>query len=526
MNPIRKSYPWVRALCLWVLAGHQAMADELVDGSVIQRFRIESMERSQVAETLSYLSDIYGPRLSGTPRYLEMVHWVEQRLQAWGVEATHLETYGDGHRGWEIVSFSAAMTAPVFMDLNAHPICCSRGTGGSVSGKPVLVDFYDLELLKSYRGRLKGKILLHPELVAEAQFHSGKWSDEKLQLAAQRSNPVTPDGLDGPGSAITYLDRLRRQEESAADPAIDLAQFLIDEGVVAVVRSSSAPAGLVNNRFEPTLVEFNRVGDPKPVPLFVIPREQHGRLLVLAAHGASPILSLNLDTRFYEEPSFHVNLIAEIPGLDQSLKDEIVMLGAHLDSVALGTGAADNGIGAATAMEVMRMFTSLHLKPRRTIRLALWGGEERDLQGSSAWVKRHVGDLLTANFSGEQELISAYFNHDNNGHDIRGIFLVGHEAIRPIFRAFFEPFKESGAAPVTIEHAGGTDLLVFDATGIPSFEWIHDPGQYFSHQLHTNLDMTALVDIDSVRRNSVIIASAVYHTAMRNDRLPRTRPAR
>ena len=503
------------------VAGAQALADDVIDHSVVSRLREESFQHSQVDNTISYLSDVYGPRLTGTPRYLEMVKWVESQLCSWGINNIRIESFGEGLRGWEIEAFSAVMTSPAFMSLNAQPVCCSRSTDGPISGAVTLVDFYDLEALQTLTGRLRGKILLHPEVTREFDGETGAWSDDRLKKAADRFNPVTPDGLDGPGSTVTYVERLKRRVAKNDQSDRQLAQFLIDEGVAAVLRSSSAPAGVVNSRIDSGLVEFRRIGEPKPVPLFVIPREQHARLLAIQARSITPELSLNLTTRYYEDPLLFVNLIAEIPGSDRHLRDQVVFLGAHLDSVETGTGAADNGVGAATSMEVLRMIKALNLSPRRTIRVGLWGAEEQGLLGSSAYVKRHFGDILSGEFSPNQEKISAYFNHDNNGHDIRGIYLLGHEAIRPIFQAFLDPFANFGASTVTIENAGGTDILVFDATGIPSFEWIHDPQNYFSHQLHTNLDVPDLVKFESVQRNAVIIGSVVYHTAMRDEKLPR-----
>ena len=498
-----------------------AFPAEVIDEGAIARIRDESLRHSEVGETLGYLSDVYGPRLTGTPRYLDMVEWAATQLREWGIENVWTERYGDGLRGWEVENFSATMISPSFAQLNAQPVCCSGGTKGVVTGVPLLLDFYDIEALRASSGKLRGRILLLPDVSEEGQSVSGAWSDERLQQAAKRKNPVTPDGLDGPGSDVSFVERLRQRDDNEDQRDLDLANLLLQEGVAAVIRSSSAPAGLVNNRFDSGLVEFRRIGDPMPVPFFVIPRDQHSRLLALIAHGGEPQLSLNVTVRYYEDPELHVNLMAEIPGSDPELRDEIVFLGAHLDSVETATGAADNGVGVATSMEVLRIFKSLDLRPRRTIRVGLWGGEEQGLLGSSAYVKSHFGDIREGVFTDDQRRISAYFNHDNNGHDIRGIFLVGHEKIRPTFQAFLDPFVDFGADTVTIENAGGTDILVFDAAQIPSFEWIHDPQYYFSHQLHTNLDVTSLVNIESVQRNAAIIASVVYHTAIRDEMLPR-----
>lgn len=508
--------PWLLALAALPVQGREA-----VDQAVIDRLMEESLERSQAADTIRHLSDLYGPRLTGTPRYAEMAAWVEGRLRSWGIGHVRRESFGEGLRGWKVAEHSAAMTRPVFMRLNAQPICCGRSTYGRVSSPVLAVDFYDLDALQEHKGALQGKILLHPELTPEYDGVRGRWSDAALQRAAKRLDPVTADGLDGPGSKISFVERLKQQAEQPDRSGERLAQFLIDEGVAALLRSSAAPAGLVSNRFDASLVAFHRIGEPRPRPLFVIPREQHARLLALLELGAAPEVALSLTANYYQDPELHFNLIAELPGADPQLQEQVVYLGAHLDSVAMATGASDNGVGVAASMEVLRMFVALDLKPRRTVRLGLWGGEEKGLLGARAYVRRHYGDILAGEFNSAQQRVSAYFNHDNNGHDIRGIFLLGHEAIRPIFQAFLNPFADWGAATVTIENAGGTDILVFDAAGIPSFEWIHDPRNYFSHQLHTNLDAPTLVDVASVQRNAAIIASLVYHTAMRDEMLPR-----
>ena len=495
--------------------------DEDANAETYSIIRDEVQRASSIENSLAYLADVYGPRLTGTPRYLQMVRWVEEQLNEWGINHVRIESYGEGRRGWEVEGFTATMTSPVFASLDAQPVCCGHSLVGEVSDVPLVVDFYDLDALQALSGQMRGRILLHPEVSALGDPVTGTWSDEKLKIAGERTNPITPDGLDGPGSEVTYLDRLRERMAADEDDGRTIAQFLLEQGVAAILRSSSAPAGVVNNRFDSGMIEFHATGDPEPVPMFVLPREQHARLLSLLRVGQSPSVSLSLRTRYYEDPELHVNLIAEIPGIDSDLKDEVVMLGAHLDSVETSTGAADNGIGSATSMEVLRALQALDLKPRRTIRVALWGGEEQGLLGSSAYVKRHIGDILTDEYSGEHERISAYFNHDNNGHDIRGIFVVGHTEIKPIFEQIFASFADVGGNTVTIENACCTDIVVFDATGIPSFEWIHDPGNYFTHQLHTNLDVLTLVNADSANRNAAIIATAVYQTAMLDEMLPR-----
>ena len=400
---------WIVAasVLLLAVACHKSATSNALS-SVEDRYaaiQTEILQSSSIDATLGQLADVYGPRLTGTPRYLEMARWVESQLRDWGVDDILVEVYGDGDRGWEVASFSAAMIAPTFASLDAQPVCCSRGTVGTAMGVPLVVNFYDIKALQEYAGELDGRILLHPDVTKLMQAESGRWSDERLAAAADRKEAVTPDGLDGPGSDVTYVEQLRQRDAAGDEAERALAEYLLDQGVAAVLRSSSAPAGIVNNRFDSGLVEFHGVGDPKPVPFFVIPREQHQRLLRLIESDGEPELALKLETRFYEVPDYHVNLIAEIPGSD--LKDQVVMLGAHLDSVETSTGAADNGIGSATSMEVLRVIKALGLSPRRTIRLALWGGEEQGLKGSSAYVRQYIGDIMTGEYSDAQQQISA-----------------------------------------------------------------------------------------------------------------------
>jgi Zn-dependent M28 family amino/carboxypeptidase len=266
---------------------------------------------------------------------------------------------------------------------------------------------------------------------------------------------------------------------------------------------------------------YNKVGRMKPVPHFVISREQQARMIRMVERGAKITLKLHLRTNYYTDPEYCTNIIAEIPGTDRELKDQLVLVGGHFDSNHGGTGAADNGAGSAVTMEVMRILKTLGIKPRRTIRLVLWGGEEQGHLGSLAYIDKYVGDIFTGEDRGELSRISVYFNHDNNGHKIRGILTQGNEPIRPIFERYLEPFHYVGAKTVVTENAGGTDHLGFDALNIPAFEWIQDPQQYFKTQIHTNMDVLDYMAEDTLKHNAAIIATFVYHAAMRDEMMPR-----
>lgn len=296
---------------------------------------------------------------------------------------------------------------------------------------------------------------------------------------------------------------------------LERQQLLLDEGVAAVIRGSDKRPGVLDANQQ----RYTRQDDLKPVPHFAISREQHGRMLRMIERGATITLKLHLRVTFYTDPTYHTNIIAEIPGTD--LSDELVLVGGHFDSYHSGTGAADNGAGSATTMEVMRILKTLGVEPRRTIRLVLWGSEEQGHLGSRGYLAKYVADPDTGADLGELNRISVYFNHDNNGHNIRGIHGQGNEAIRPIFERYLEPFHAIGAETASVENAGGTDHLGFNAVNIPAFEWIQDPLQYHTTQIHSSMDVVDYVTEAALKRNAAIIATFVYHAAMRDEMMPR-----
>ncbi len=491
-----------------------AWAEEEIHSSVVARIKEQAFQHSQALDTLSYLTDVYGPRLSGNPAYQEAAQFAKERLESWGIENVRFDSFGEGRRGWEIVSYSVEMTSPRYMNITALPDAWTRGTDGEVSGQPVIVDYTSWDALQEHKGQLQGKILMSSEIRSEGKKREGILTDEELLEAESWTNPNPPNGLDNP-SVGPAPNRSRRRRGGGGGG--DINQFLLDEGVAAVIRGSSkAPGELDANQ-----QRYRMQGDMKPVPHFVISREQHGRMVRMLERGSEIELKLHLEVKFHENPDFHTNIYGEIPGTDPELKDELVLVGGHFDSYHSGTGAADNGAGSATTMEVMRILKALDVKPRRTIRLVLWGGEEQGLLGSRHYIKKYVADPETREDRGELSRISVYFNHDNNGHNIRGIHGQANEAIRPIFERYLEPFHYLGAETVTAENAGGTDHLVFNALNIPAFEWIQDPQRYHYTQIHSNMDVLDYIGEDTLKRNAAIIATFVYHAAMRDEMMPR-----
>ena len=497
---------------LLVVAATSAVAQEQVELEMVARIKEEAFQHSQALDTLSYLSDVYGPRLTGNPAYYEAAVWAKEKLESWDLDNVHFDSYRDDLRGWDIESYSVEMVEPRYMNITALPDAWTSGTNGEVVGEPLLVDYTSPDALRALRGQLRGRILLSPKMREQGKRREGVFTDEQLAHAESHLNPDNPDNLDN-ADLEPSVDRRR----GSAAEALDLQKLLLDEGVAAVIRGSDKTPGVLDANQQ----RFTRRGDLRPVPHFSISAEQHGRMLRMIERGVTVNLKLHLSINFYTDPRYHTNIIAEIPGGD--LRDQLVLVGGHFDSYHSGTGAADNGAGSATTMEVMRIFKALEIEPRRTIRLVLWGSEEQGHLGSRGYIAKYVADPNTGADLGELNRISVYFNHDNNGHNIRGIHGQGNEAIRPIFERYLEPFHKMGAKTASVENAGGTDHLGFNAVNIPAFEWIQDPLHYHTTQIHSNMDVLDYVTEAALKLNAAIIATFVYHAAMRDEMMPRKR---
>lgn len=493
-------------------------AQESLDEEVIVRIKAEGFQKSRVMETLVYMSDIYGPRLSGSPDFREAADWAKKRFEEFGLQNVHFDSYADDLRGWGIDSYSIEMIEPRYMSIVGLPSAWTRSSKGQITGIPIIVDYENYDDLNLLKGQLYGRILIKPidKVEQQSKERTGSFTDLELDNAAGHTEANNEDGLDNSGIK-PFIERLKSDQYDGDTEMDRIHKFMLSEGVAVVIRPSRLNYGLLDAQ----QLRYTKKDQIKPVPHFVIAKEQHGRIIRMLVMGSEPHLKINLESTFYSDPEYHVNLIGEIPGTDKDLKDEIVMVGGHFDSYHSGTGAADNGAGCATILEAVRILKEIGIEPRRTIRIAFWGGEEQGLNGSMGYVKKYVGDILQGTRKSEQSKISVYFNHDNNGHNIRGIFTQGNEAIRPIFDKYLEPFHYLGAKTTTIENACCTDHRPFDAMNIPSFEWIQDPMEYFTHQIHTSMDVLDLVREESLKHNAVIIASFIYHAAMRDEMMPR-----
>ena len=539
----------VYAFLLQTLAvsAQQPVAPAKDPNDPIERIKDEGMNRSQVMQTLSYLTDVIGPRLTNSPNMKRANEWTRDKLTAWRLQNAHLEAWGPFGRGWTLKSFYAEVTEPQAIPLIAYPKAWSTGTKGKLTADVVYVNAKTEAELESYKGKLKGAIVLMsqpPEV--KAHFEAlGNRRDEKdlLRLA---------DALD-PKSIPPRQFQPNPQQRADALLLAKKYQFFTDEGAALLVdasrrgdggtlfvQSAVVPQPIVENPNAPGAprrISPWDTGAPHIVPQITVTAEHYNRMVRMLQQGERVKMTVNLDVEFQDKDLMGYNTVAEIPGSD--LKDEIVMLGGHMDSWHAGTGATDNAAGVAVGMEAVRILQALKLQPRRTIRIALWSGEEQGLLGSRHYVMQHFGTLgdgtIGAFRSGssnqasppklnpkpDYEKFSAYFNLDNGTGKIRGVYLQGNEEVRPLFRRWLMPFREMGASTLSISNTGGTDHLAFDAIGLPGFQFIQDEIEYETRTHHSNQDVFDRIQADDMKQAAVVMAAFIYNTAMLDEKLPR-----
>lgn len=500
-----------------------SFAAEVIDHEVIAAIKEEGIQHSQGMETLSYLTDIHGPRFSGTPGYYAAAEWARDRMRDWGMDA-HLEAYPADYLSWNIEAHSVEMTYPRYMRLHAVPAPWTSSIA-TVSGEVMQVQFDDLEALKKHQGKLKGKILILPVDVEgdgeQQEPVKHYFSAEELHEMEGALYPYMAPPDEEPTERIfEYLHHWPEQEKEDRDNSREITAWLKNEGVVALLESSWAPYGVIKASSSALAME-----DPdNSFPAFVLSKEHHGRLVRILEKGIAPTVKLSLSTSYHGEDKYQSNVIAEIEGSDQEKRDEVVLVGAHFDSWQTGTGATDNGANSAALMEALRILKALDLKMDRTVRIGLWGAEEYGFEGSVGYARRHYGTVIQKNdFKDAQAKISAYFNLDNGAGKVRGVYLQGNEKVRGFFTDNLAPFAYLDASHVTAMSAGGTDHIIFDDLNIPSFQFIQDPLDYSPRTHHSTLDLYEFVDEEAMKQNAVIMASLIYHAATRDELLPRKR---
>ena len=506
---------WVSALVVGALlftslstAPWAQSGTERIDLDAIYRIKDEGLQRSQVMDTLWNLTDVAGPRLTNSPGMFAAASWAEGRLKGWGIPTVRQEPWGQFGRGWTNEKFTANVITPQPFPLIAFPRAWTPGTSGPITADAMMMVVTREEDLKPFAGKVKGKIVLVSQspVVSALMTPLGRRFTEQ-ELDDIQSQPVNAGRRGGGPPAGTALN------------INQVMRFLTSEGAVATLQPGSGRSDhgtiLVSN----APAEYRDPKAPATIPQILVASEHYNRLARLLAANRPVRLELNVQNRFIDDRLDGINIIAELPGTDRAA--EVVMLGAHFDSWHAGTGATDNAAGSAAMMEALRILKASGLRLRRTVRLALWTGEEQGLLGSRAYVTQQFADRESMQLKPAHGRISAYFNMDNGTGAIRGVYLQGNEAVRPIFSAWMEPFRNLGMTTLTIRNTGSTDHVPFDDVGIPGFQFIQDPIEYSTHSHHSNMDVYDRIQAEDVMKNAVIIASFVYHAANRDELLPR-----
>lgn len=492
-----------------LIAPSYLSAGEPVDLRVISSIRDEGFRHSQIMETLSYLTDVHGPRLTGSPGLKGAAEWCRDAMVDWGLENARLERWGDFGRGWEVEHFAIEMLEPSYVNIIAYPKAWTPGTDGTITGTPILIDAKSVEDLEQYEGTLEGAIVMTKEpREPETSFEpdAKRYSDKELAEIAKAREPGRSRFGNFDREAWRARRALRRR----------MREIFQEEGVGVLLEPSRGAHGTL---FVQGGGSHEADAEPAP-PSLVVSYEHYGRIARLLKKDIPVTLKIDVKNRFIEDTDGY-NVVAEIPGTDPKLKDELVMLGGHLDSWQGSTGATDNAAGCAVAMEAVRILEAIGAKPRRTIRIALWTGEEQGLLGSRAYVKKHFGDRDSMELEPDHERLSAYFNLDNGTGKIRGVYCQGNSAVQPIFDKYLKPFHDLDATTTTLRNTGGTDHLSFDAVGLPGFQFIQDEIDYGTRTHHTNMDCYERIIKGDVMQAAVIMASFVYNTANRDEKMPR-----
>jgi carboxypeptidase Q len=486
---------------------------EKVDLDAIYKIKDEGLNRSQVMDTLSYLTDVYGARLTGSPQIRAAADWAKKKLTDWELVNVNLETWGPFGRGWANEKFTARVISPsVNFPIIAYPKAWTPGTNGPIEADVVAAVINNEQDFDRFRGRLRDKyvmIVAPPEVQAQFQAPGRRYTDDELlNISNQPVQPPRGGGSGQRGAAAGGRGNADNFNQRRL-------KFFLDEGVIATVESGRGTGGTV---FVQAGGGRNLTDAPVP-PQVVVSVEHYGRIWRMLEKKIPVRLELDIQNKFFDQDLNSFNVVADVPGTDKA--DELVMLGAHFDSWHTGTGATDNAAGSAVMMEAMRILKATGLKMRRTVRLALWTGEEEGLLGSRAYVTQHFADRADMKLKPEHSKFSAYFNVDNGTGAIRGVYLQGNEAVAPIFQAWMLPFRNLGMTTLTIRSTGGTDHQSFDAVGLPGFQFIQDPIEYDSRTHHSNMDVFERIQAPDLMKDAVIVASFAYHAANRDEKLPR-----
>lgn len=482
-------------------------AQEQVDMQMMQKIKDEEKKNSQVEMIAHNLTDICGPRLTNSPGYKRALDWTTATFKLWGLQNAGPEAWGEFGKGWSTEQSYIALKEPYYQPMIGYPVAWTNGMKKPTIAEVVMLDKLDSAHIDKLGKDIKGKIVMI------------KANNTKLKSA------FVPYATRYPDSVLNKLPDSYMFSRKMLDVFLP---FLVNEYKTKLYLQSKGAIALLSENSgtrDGTIVVQGSPGFEKDnkttLPEMEVATEDYLKLQRLIEDHKNVSLQLYAKNKFYTDDMTGYNEIAEIPGTDPTLKDQVVMLGGHLDSWHSGTGATDNAAGCIVMMEAVRILKALNVQPKRTIRIALWGGEEEGLLGSFGYVKNHFGDPKDMNLKPEQKNISAYFNLDNGSGKIRGIYLQNNEKVRDIFKAWLEPFADMGATGITSSNTGSTDHLSFDAVGIPGFQFIQDPLEYETRTHHSNMDVYDHLFIDDLKQAATIVAAFIYNAAMRNEMLPR-----
>lgn len=488
-----------------------------VDASMMQKIREEGLQHSKVMDIAFNLTDKNGSRLANSEGYMRAANYAKETLSGWGVENSRLEAWGEFGKGWDLEKMYLAITAPYYKPLLAWPKTWTAGTKGLKKAGVIVVDAKDSATVVSYKGQLKGKLIIIDQATPYKQSFKAdavRYTDEELEkMAAATMQPSRP--ID------TAQQRRMREQMSRSGGARALSilkEMAKEEGAVGML--TSAPRNHDGTIFSQGGGSY-KAADAENFLDMAMGIEDYNTILRLAKSGTEVNMEAEVKTKFQTKDLQGYNVIAEIPGTDPTLKDEVVMIGAHLDSWQAGTGATDNAAGSSVMMEVMRILKATGAQPKRTIRIGLWSAEEQGLLGSRGYVKKTFMDPTTNTPNAAHEKFAGYFNIDNGTGKVRGIYLQGNEQCGPIFKSWLAPFNDLGAKTVTISNTGGTDHQSFDGVGLPGFQFIQDPMEYDTRTHHSNMDVYEHLSEDDLKQIATIVAAFAYNTAQRDEKLPR-----
>ena len=520
-----------RTILVMVLAASAATVvvaqGEKLEYAMLGRIRDEGLNRSLVMDHISWLSDVYGPRLTGSPGILQAGEWTMKKFREWGLANVHQERWSFG-KGWSLVRFTAHLVEPQIQPLIGFPQEWSSGTKGAVTADVVRVQIDKEADLETYRGKLAGKIVL-AQPARRVRLLEGpiilRMTDK--DIAEAETTPVPAAAVDGRGSSAGS-----GQANTAAFRR-KVSEFFVQEKVVAIFDrggDSDLSAGGSDLSWQQQRPDGGTIFPSgssarddkagKSVPVIALAVEHYNRMIRVLDKGVPVKVELNVETKFYDENTPNgFNTIAEIPGTD--LASEVVLLGAHFDSHPYATGATDNATGSGAMMEAMRILKAVGARPRRTIRIGLWGGEEQGLLGSRAYVRDHLAGVETMTLKPEHAKLAAYFNSDNGTGKVRGIWLQGNMAARPIFEAWMAPLHDLGVTTIGPRSVVSTDHVSFDNAGVPAFQFMVDRLEYNSRTHHSNMDTFDRVQRDDMVQQATVIAVFAYNAAMRDEMLPR-----